>query len=259
MALSAKSLFTYGLQVSSLNQNIDFQIVSSGPILTAVLDLGFYSPDGLAQEIALQMQSLDDTNVYAVSVARNIMGGTQNRITIATNGTFFSILFGSGPNAASSAAILAGFNAADYTGDVSYTGSATTGTTLLPDYLGYNFLSDDNMSSVFGAVNISASGLKEAVTFNIQLFIEVEFMYEKKANLAAWKDFFSWAIQQRQFDFTPEISSPDVVYNVTLESTQASDQGLGYRMSEMLPNFPNTYQTGPLRFRIIPNTSEFSS
>ncbi len=257
MALSAKTLITYGLQVTTLNNKLDFKIAALGPTLTATLNLGFYSPGGLAQEVALQLQTADSTNLYTVTVARNVMGGTQNRLIISTNGSFLSLLFGSGPNFNISCSSLIGFNSVDYTGFTTYTGSNSIGTTLIPDFIGYNYLDNMNQSKLFGAVNISASGLKESVTFNIQLFINVEYKYEKKDNLLAWRNFFTWAIQQRQFDFTPEISFPDTLFNVTLEQTQYHDQGLGYQMNEMLPDFPNLYQTGPLKLRIIPNTSQF--
>jgi hypothetical protein len=256
MALSAKSLFTYGLQVTTLNNKLDFQIVSMGTTLTATINLGFYSPAGLAQEIAMQMQSADNTNIYTATVNRTVMGGTQNRITISSNGAYLSLLFGTGTNVATSISTLIGFNASDYTGATTYTGSSTTGIALLPTFIGYNYLDDFNQSKLFGAVNVSASGLKEAVTFNIQQFINVEFRYEPKSNLLLWKNFFTWAIQQRQFDFTPEISAPNTVYNVTLEKTQYHDQGLGFQMKEMLPTFPNLYQTGPLVFRIILNAAQ---
>lgn len=255
MALTAKSLFNYGIEVTTLNQNLDFVNVFGGDTLTAVLDVGFYSPQTLADEIAFQMQSLDDTNIYTVSVARNVLGGTENRITISTNGSFLEILFATGPNLNTSCYSIIGFNQTDYTGDTTYTGSSSTGTVLIPDYIGYNYLDPTNGSMVFGSVNVSASGLKEAVTFNNQQFINVEYKYEAKARLIQWQNFFTWTQAQKPFDFTPEISDPDTFYSCTLEKTQASDKGLGWKMPEMLPNFPNYYQTGPLVFRVTPSTS----
>lgn len=257
MALTAKSLFTYKIEVTTLNQNLDFKIAPAGPELTAVLDVGFYSPTSLAQQIAYQMQSLDSANIYTVSVARNIMGGTQNRITVATNGSYLSLLFGTGTNVNTSCSSLMGFNPADYTGATTYTGSSSTGSILIPDYLGFNYLDLNNGAKVFGSVNVAASGLKEAVTFNIQQFIEVEYRYELAARLTAWADFFTWAQAQKPFDFTPQISVPDTYYTCTLEKTSAHDQGLGWKMPEMLPLLPNHYQTGPLVFRITPDTSAF--
>lgn len=260
MALNSKSLFNYGIQVTNLNQNIDFVKELGGDTLTAQLNLGFYSPGGLADQVALQLQSLDPDNVYSVTVDRTILGGTQNRITISTSGTYLDILFGSGPNANTSAAGIMGFNNVDYTGSTSYTGAQTTGIILIPDFIGYNYSDSDQASKLFGAVNVAASGLKEAVTFNTQFFVEVEFKYEPASRLMDWKAFFIWAIQQRQFDFTPNISSPSVVFNSTLERTEYDDQGLGYKMKELLgENLPNFYSTGPLVFRIIPSTSQFIS
>lgn len=259
MALSAISLFNYGIQVTALNCNLDFKAASGGPTLTAVLTLGFYSPGGLADEIALQMQGKDSANVYTVSVDRTIMGNTQNRITISTNGTFLSLLFGSGPNSATSPASIMGFNMVDYTGATTYTGSSSTGIILMPDFVGYDYSDSMNQAKLFGAVNVSTSGLKEAVTFAVQYFVNVEFKYEPKSKLQEWRNFFTWAIQQRQFDFTPEISNPTLVYNCTLEKTQYEQQGLGYQMMEQhkTESLPNFYRTGPLVFRIIPVTGEF--
>jgi hypothetical protein len=258
MALNSKSLFNYGIQVTNLNQNIDFRKELGGNILTAQLNLGFYSPGGLADQVALQLQSIDPENVYTVTVDRTILGGTQNRITIATSGSFLELLFATGPNENISAAGILGFNAIDYTGSTSYTGAQTTGTILIPDYIGYNYSDSDMASKLFGAVNVAASGLKEAVTFNTQFFVEVEFKYEPASRLSEWKSFFIWAIQQRQFDFTPQLSNPSLVYNSTLEKTEYDDQGLGYKMRELLgESLPNFYTTGPLVFRIIPSTAQF--
>jgi hypothetical protein len=258
MALTAKSLFNYGIQVTTLNRNLDFKASSGGSILTAVLTLGFYSPGGLAQEVALQLQSVDSDNIYSVTVDRTVLGGTQNRITVSTNGVFLSLLFGTGPNAATSPAGIMGFNVVDYTGGTTYTGSQSTGTILIPDYVGYNYNDSENQAKLFGAVNVATSGLKESVTFNIQYFVDIEFKYEPKSRLDIWKAFFTWSIQQRQFDFTPEISNPTFVYNATLEATDYDDRGLGYKMRELLDeSLPNFYTTGPLKFRIIPNTAQF--
>jgi hypothetical protein len=257
MALSAYSLINYGIEITALNANLDFKASMAGPELNAVLNVGFYSPTSLADEIARAMQAVDSVNNYTCTVNRNILGGTQNRLTIATSGSFLSLLFGSGTNIFTSVAIIAGFSASDYTGSTSYTGSGTTGTSLVPDFFGYGYLNDFNQGKVFGAVNVSAAGVKESVVFNIQKFIDVEFKYEPKSKLLAWKNFFTWAIQQRPFDLTPEISDPTTTYQVTLEKTQYDGKGLGFQMRELLPNFPNFYTTGPLNLRIIESLSAF--
>jgi hypothetical protein len=143
----------------------------------------------------------------------------------------------------------------DYTGGTSYTGSQTTGTSLIPELLGYNYADPIQQKKVFGAVNVSAAGVKETVVFNLQQFMNVEFKYEPKANLLAWNDLMEWLIQQSPFDFTPEIASPSTYYPVTLETTAEDGKGLAFLMKEMLPNFPNFYMTGPMKFRIVLNYS----
>lgn len=257
MALSSLSLLNFGIQVTSLNANLDFKASVLGPELNAVLHVGFYSPQTLCDAIIEAMQAQDSVNTYTATVTRNIMGGTQNRITIGTTGTFLSLLFGTGTNFASSMASLAGFNASDYTGSTSYTGSQSTGSILIPQFFGYNYLDDLNQRKVFGAVNVSAAGIKESVVFNIQKFIDVEYKYEPKSRLLEWVNFWNWAIQQRPFDFIPEVTNPDRNFSVTLEKSPYDSKGLGFQMKEMLPNFPGLYTTGPLNFRIIESLTGF--
>lgn len=257
MALSSKSLLTYGIEINTLNRNLDFVSQSGGSTLQAVLDVGFYSPTSLALQVASAMQAQDSLNVYSCTVNRSILGGTQNRLTISTTGTYLDLLFSTGPNFNTSVSSAIGFLPIDYTGSTSYTGSSTTGISLIPEFIAYNYLSDFNQGKVFGAVNVSASGLKEAVVFAVQKFIDLEFRYEPYSKLAEWVNFFTWSIQQRPFDFIPEITNPNTNYQVTLEKTSYDSKGLGFQMKEMLPNFPNLYQTGPLNFRIIIPTQSF--
>lgn len=257
MALSAQSLILYGYTISANNQNLDFVAVSGGPILTAQIPFGEYSLTTLLAAVQTALSDADTTSgqVYTASSDRSLMGGTQNRVTIAASGgasgTFLSLLFGTGPNSQTSIAETIGFNEVNNTGSTSYTGNFSTGTSLIPAFIGYNYADQMQQAKVFGAVNISASGLKEAVVFNEQYFIDVEYRYELKANLPNWVAFRDWAITQSPFDFTPEISSPNTYYPVTLEKSQYGTNGLGFLMKEMLPDFPNEYSTGPINMRVV--------
>ena len=185
-------------------------------------------------------------NNYSSSVSYSYLGGSENRLTISTTGTYLSLLFATGPNTFTSVVGLIGFNEVDYVGSTAYVGSQTTGTVLIPSQIGYNYLDDQNTLKVFGAVNVSASGLKETVTFNFLEFVQVEFMYEDKSRLLEWKNFWMWAIQQRDFDFIPEITNPTRVFQVTLRKRIMTTKAWVIGMKEMLPSFPNTYQTGAL-------------
>lgn len=257
MALTAKSLIVYNLEITPENSSLDFKASSGGSELQGTLALGFYSVTSLAQELARVLNATDPANIYTVTVNRSVLGGTQNRITITTDGTFLSLLFSTGTRAASTIASLIGFNTADYTGNTTYTGSTSVGTTLIPDYIGYNYSDPSQQAKVFGSVNVSAAGVKESVVFNIQKFLNIRFKYESAVRLAEWKAFFYWAIQQRPFDFTPEITNPNTFYQVTLERTQADGKGLGFLLIEMLPQFPDFYDTGNLYLRQIEDNATF--
>jgi hypothetical protein len=101
-------------------------------------------------------------------------------------------------------------------------------------------------------VNLSASGKKETIVYQIQHFIQVEFKHEPQTTIITdWSPFFTWAIQQRPFDFTPEITTPNTAYQVTLETTTADGKGLAFKFTEELPDLPFHYTTGILTFRQV--------
>src|SRR5882672_1955093 len=128
MALRSKSLFLYNFTVTIANQNLPFKAASLGSQLNAVIPVGTYSLSTLATAIATAMNAVDPANTYTVTVNRTISSGTQNRITIATSGSFLSLLFSSGTTAAASIRDLISFGHADLTGATTYTNSATSGT-----------------------------------------------------------------------------------------------------------------------------------
>lgn len=251
MALIARSSFLYGYTVTEDNSSLDFKANVSDPFARqATLSLGYYSLSGLIVEIKRALQAFDSVNTYTVTADRSVAGGTQNRITITSSGSFFQILFATGPRATSSCASLLGWPPIDLTGSVSYTSFFTTGTQLVTDMPGYTYVSEEQNQKVFGTVNVSASGVKEAIVFSFQKFISIEFKYEPKLKVnTEWLAFMQWSIQQRRFEFVPEISSPNVFIDVTLEKTQEDGKGLGFKFMEMLPQLPNLYRSGVLTMR----------
>lgn len=253
MALRAasKQLFLYGYRVTELNSSLDFKASPlDSPPRQATLRLGFYSLTSLLTEVKRALTELDPSHEYTVTADRTMSGGTENRITIETDHTYLQLLFASGPRASSSCASLLGFTATDQTGATSYTGTLTTGTALIPERAGYNYVPPEFNQQVQGSVNVSTSGLKEAIVYNLQQFWAVEFKFEPKTKvISEWIPFMQWAIQQRGLEFTPDIDTPSIIYEGTLEKSDADGKGLAFRMSEMLPDFPDTYRTGNLLFR----------
>jgi hypothetical protein len=253
MAVSAKSLFLYGFEVTPQNSSIDFQNVSLGPELMATLRVGFYSLSSLMVEIVRALEAADTTNNYTASADRTINAGTENRVTISTSGAFLSLLFGSGTRAASTVAPLIGFTSVDQTGSTTYTGSTSCGTILIPNFFAFTFLPPEAHRESIGVVNVSSSGLVESVIFSTPEFWQCEFKYIPKALMMTdWRDLLTWAAQKKQLEFTPEITSPTLFYSGILEKSSAGQNGLGYMNKEMLPDFPNQFQTGIMTFRKDP-------
>lgn len=254
MALKNPSLFLYGLQITVNNQNITFgtnsgETPGSGTARTAIIPVGYYSLTGLAIAVAQAITNADPTHVYSCTVDRTNSGGTQNRVTIATTNTYLSIYFNTG--SVSNPATLLGFTGADLTGATSYTGSASAGTVLIPNQIGYSFLPTQAMQKNFGSLNVSASGLKESITFALQSFWQVQFKYIPEATMeASWLPLVQWLIQQREVDFTPDITAPTTVYTGTLEDPQ---NGLEFNFTEHLSEgLPFEYATPLMKFRVRP-------
>lgn len=258
MALRAKSLFLYGFEITTGNRSIDFKTSAGGVEYQATLSLGQYTLTQLLSEIARAMKEADPAHTYTAIANRTYNGGLENRVSISTTGSYLSLLFGTGSRVSSSVSSLIGFTATDYTGLTSYNGSSTAGTALVPDYIAYSYLGPEFLRKNFGSVNIAADGSKEAITFSVQRFFQGEWKYEPETKvIAEWTPLMDWMIQQKPIEFTPQISSPTVFYEATLETTSDDGKGLGYAMKEMLPQFPFFYQTGNLKFRQIISASSF--
>ncbi len=251
MALTAKSLFLFDYTITSTNRSLDFRAVSAGPVLLAQLRIGDYSLADLLVEIKRAMTAADPLRTYTAVADRSFSSGTENRITISSNGDYLDLLFATGPRVGSSVAPIIGFAATDRVGAVSYQGTATTGTSLVSELVGYNYSAPAHMKDVIGVNNESARGDKESMVWGVKEFAQAEFKHEPEAKVAMeWEDFWVWAIYQKPFEFIPEITDTSVFHNVTLETTAASSKGMGYAMKEMLPDFPFEYQTGMIKMRL---------
>lgn len=249
MALKNPSLFLYNFQITASNCYISFgtSVLETGVnARLAQIPIGYYSLTSLMTAIAAALTSADPLHTYSLTANRSIAGGLQNRVTIATSGTYLSIYFGTGN--ISNPASLIGFASSDLTGALSYTGTSTCGTVLVPEQLGYSYLDPNSMKKNFGALNVASSGKKESIVFALQQFVQVQFKQISATNLPAWSTLRDWMIQQREFEFTPDITAPNTFYSVTLDDP---NQGLQCDLTEMLgQKMPFYYQTPLMKFRV---------
>lgn len=253
MALTKQSSFLYGFQITSANSSLDFKNSSGGSTLLATLNTGFYSLQDLMAEVVRAMNAADPANNYSYLIDRTFSSGTQNRVTISTNGAYLDLLFGTGPRLATSIASTIGFTNTDQTGATSYQSTSSAGTILLPSYVGYTYIPPTMMQKMIGSKNVAASGLVETIYFATHQFFQVEFKYEPQAKvLTEWASFMQWAAKGRPIEFTADTTSANTVFNATLDKTSYDSNGMGYQFKEMLPDMPFLYTTGQLTFRIIP-------
>lgn len=251
MALTTKSAFFYGLEVTALNYALDFQVGAT--VYAATLRRGNYTATTLAAEIARAMSEADITHTYSATYGRNVLFGSIVSQFAITGSSAFRFLFASGTRTAVNCAALLGWTVIDTAVSTNQLSNASFGETLEPDLIGYSYQPITSMRKIVGSLNVSASGIKESIIYSNQQFFQVEFKYEPEATaLVYWADFFDYATRQNLIEFAEDKSVPAVTIDCTLESTEFDGKGMGYLMKEMLPDFPFFYRTGIMRFRKRP-------
>lgn len=107
--------------IDTTNNKIDFKESGGGSQLTATLTAGSYTPSTLAAEVKAQM---DAAGAETYTVAYSSATG---KFTIASTGSYLSILWSSGTNNSTDAGTVLGFDAtADSTGALTYTSAYIT-------------------------------------------------------------------------------------------------------------------------------------
>lgn len=103
--------------IDSTNKKIDFKESGGGAELNAVITEGTYTATELAAAIK---SALEDAGAETYTVTYS---STTGKWTIASAGSYLSLLWSSGTNTATAAHSTIGFPVTDYTGAVTYTGS----------------------------------------------------------------------------------------------------------------------------------------
>jgi hypothetical protein len=103
--------------IGSTNNSIDFLEVALGTEFNATITSGSYTPDELATEIKTQLEAVG-AETYTVTYS-----AVTGKWTIATAGSFLSLLWDTGTNEATTIGNTLGFStASDSTGSTSYLG-----------------------------------------------------------------------------------------------------------------------------------------
>jgi len=252
------SSFYYGHVVDETNNYLNFK-EGAGPELSAVLNVGSYSPGDFAIEIARSMNAVG-TQSYAVTIDRSTQFLT---ITAASN---FNLLITSGSAAGVSVFSLAGFTGADTGLALTHTSNVKSGTIWSPQFKGQDYIDfEDNQSAVDGVVKKSANGTVEVAKFGNQKIMEINFMFITnihqsnscilKTDPAGYENaraFMEYACTKADLEFIPDAANPSVFKKVILEATEKDSNGLGFKLKEMYAKgLPGYYETGVLKFRLL--------
>lgn len=258
--LTTFSKFYYGIEVIDGYNIIDFNDGFSDK--TATIPAGGYSLNGLALEIAKQMNKTAQNAGFTIEVDRD----TRKYTIKTTDLSNFSLLFLTGTNSLLSIYALIGFTNVDYTGAGQYSGVSSIGKVYYPQFMLGNYVDADLTSRpVDAVVNRSTSGNKyEVVKFGSDKVYKFEILYTTNLNLSGATyfkynatgiedllDFMNFCILKFPLEFMKDETNSSLYSTVVLESTPQSSDGVAYEISpdygQSLPEFYTL--GGELQFR----------
>lgn len=252
MALSTRSAFLFGFDITASNKYLDFQ--EGATEYNAEIILGAYTLDGLATAVEVAMNALTSNN-YVVTVDY-----ATRTITIAGDATF-SLLVTTGTNTAVSIFSLLGFTS-DKSGASTYSGDTTTGSQYLPQFNLQNYTPFEHIERSTGAqVNQSASGVVEIVEYSRVNFMESNIKYitnitsqgviDNNANgVTDYLTFIQYGVKKKPLVFIKDIADYTTYVNCIIESTPESGVGIEFKLKELTSqNLPGYYESGTLTFR----------
>lgn len=260
MSITTRSSFYYGHTVTLSNFQVDFD-EGSGEI-TADLPVGSYSLTSFAAQIAA---SMTDTGLlsYSATVDR-----ATRKITISEDlSTDFDLLASSGTHTGTSALTLAGFSA-DKTVGFSHESDSASGKEYRPQFLLQEFVDfDDFQQASQAAVNVSASGATEVVSFGLIKMAEMSIKFASNIDqgtgniietnatgVADLREFLQDITGKSFFEFNPDRDAPAVFRKVILDklSGGGSKDGTGYKLQEEYgKNMPGYFSSGKLTLREV--------
>lgn len=251
MGIQTNSAFYYGYEVNGDNNllaidegsgRVDVVLVSGRYTLTTYLDM--------------VNTSLNDvlTNIYQVTLDRN------TRIVTIDVSASVELLISDIASSATGFTLL-GFTGSNVIG-TNLISDSTSGKEYLPqfklqDYVDFNYnkeyIDGSVKESANGDVEIVSFGLKEYTEFKIDMITDIEMRdgapIESNVNgLGDAIDFMDWCISKSKLEFMKDRDDRVSFYNVLLESTTKSKDGIAYKLNEKR-QVQGIYDTGKLRFR----------
>jgi hypothetical protein len=256
MSLKTRSVFYYGLEITSDNLYLDFK-EGAGSELSAELEVGSYTHSEIA---AVIKTALEDAGALTYTVTLN---RTTRIITIAASGAF-TILGATGTHTGSSCLSLLGYAASDTSSAVSHVASSACGTAYTPQFILQDHVATDHSQRLaYANVNKSASGRVQVQRFGTEQFLQCSIKFitdipqtsagpitSNPTGVADAQAFMEWCIAKQPLEYMANSSAPDTYERVLLESTPQDQSGTAFELREAYDRgLPGYFETGVLRFR----------
>lgn len=254
--LTTYSKFYYGYVIDNTNYQINFK--EGAPELLAELNAGSYTFETFADEIA---RALNDAGALTYTVTANRSTRT---LTIAAGSTF-QLLTSSGSNVGSSPWTLMGFTGADRTGTNTYTGNGTAGSEYIPQFYLQSYVSSDDWQQTLDpAINKTASGRVEVVSYGVESFVQFQIKFatdiaqggngpirSNSTGVDDLRDFMQFVITRGPIEFMPNLNSPSTFQTLIHDSSADSNTGTAYKLKELYDrSLPGYFETAILKFRL---------
>ncbi len=256
MSLTTFSTFYYGHEITTDNNNLDFD--EGFGELTAEIAVGTYSLTDFMTAVQDAFNSAG-SNIYIVSLNR-----ATRKVTVSADNPF-DLLINSGSHSGTSGFELLGFTGSDLTGSGPYVGNGPSGSEYRPQFILQDHIPPENFKrSVQATVNESASGLVEIVRFGNVRFLQLNIMYitdlemdgkvirHNPSGVDNANAFMDYITGVAPIEFMPDVSDRATFNTIQLESTPQSKDGIDYTLKELYDKgLPNIFETGKLVFRVI--------
>lgn len=249
-----RSVFYYGHTVTDTSNTI--RMNEGAGDVDVVLENGRYSMTNYIEMISRRINA-ELTQEYTVSVGRD-----SRLVTISAPLDFTLNVADIFP--LNSGYPIMGFNGANLSGTNSYTGDSACGSAYfvqfpIQSYVDFSF----NKDFADAAVNITAEGDEEIVSFGLQQYMEGNIkgitnrfqplgapIENNETGLADSISFMDYAIEKGKIEFMLDRDIRSEFTKVILNKTPKSSKGVGYQLKENL-SIGGYYETGRLTFKKV--------
>lgn len=288
MSVRTDPAFIYGIEVTRLNNIIDFKESSIfNPALSFQVPIGNYCLDELAKLVEDGFNQAGSLNCYQVLVDKYT-----RKMTIKAEDQF-QLLVSTGDNSSQSLLTSLGFiyqpvygggsvdtdnvySSFEY-GDPLLYGTTDSemfplhrangciGSEYRPQFCVQDFRDADNNCALRNpSINESVNGeCVEVISYGVDQFYDFNFRYitDKPMDCGApirnnpdavkeINDFMKWAITRKVIEYFPDRCKRDVSYKIRLTRTTGSSNGTGYSLTELVRSgLPCFFDTGRMTFR----------